>query len=279
MIKFPNPWAKFPWGGPPTSPSLFRLTFPFPLSSFPPLHLFHFPYLQALISDLLLILRLQFLQLRLSIAVYIPFFLLCRDYLPELILHWSRWKQFRWRETARPFEHYRYGPTQGHIVFPLSFRRTHFAQCNQFVTLLYSSRLWRTTRRLNSSMHRKHKRSSRDFNFLNEPKIQANIPPTPPLWIIAANCPAEDVVAQLSIMAWQHSPHCKVACGVRKVLPPASSLPTTNPIGSKHRFYLPLITEPAEIPRSAALSSYQWLKKRNSLQRKLMPVLNTKALA
>lgn len=29
MIKFPNPWAKFPWGGPPTSPSLSKLTFPF----------------------------------------------------------------------------------------------------------------------------------------------------------------------------------------------------------------------------------------------------------
>lgn len=37
MIKFPNPWAKFPWGGPPTSPllsnwlfhSLSRLFLPF----------------------------------------------------------------------------------------------------------------------------------------------------------------------------------------------------------------------------------------------------------
>lgn len=63
---------------------------------------------------------------------------------------------------------------------------------------------------------------------------------------------------------WQHSPRCKVACGVRELLPPASSLPTTNPSGSKRRFYLPLITEPAEILRSAALSSYQRLKKRNS---------------
>lgn len=176
MIKFPNPWAKFPWGGPPTSPLLSKLTFPFPLSSFPPLHLFHFPYLKALISDLLLILRLQFLQLRLSIAVYIPFFLLCRDYLPELILHWSRWKQFRWRETVSLFEHYRYKPTQGHIVLLLSFHCKHFAHCNQFVTLLYALDLLRTTRHLNSSRNeftkKKGKWSSQESNFLNQSKIQ-----------------------------------------------------------------------------------------------------------
>lgn len=193
MIKFPNPWAKFPWGGPPTSPSLSRLTFPFPLSSFPPLHLFHFPYLKALISDLLLILRLQFLQLRLSIAVYIPFFLLCRDYLPELILHWSRWKQFRWRETARLFEHYRYEPTQGHIVFPVSFCCTHFAQCNQFVTLLYSSGLWRTTRHLNSSGNRK----CRILTFSTRQKF-VRLSPSPPFpsRIIAAKCPTKNAVSQ-----------------------------------------------------------------------------------
>lgn len=194
MIKFSNPWAKFPWGGPPTSPSLSKLTFPFPLLSFPPLHLFHFPYLKALISDLLLILGLQFLQLRLSIAVYIPFFLLCRDYLPELILHWSRWKQFRWRETVSLFEHYRYEPTQGHIVLPLSFHCNHFAQCNQFVTLLYSSGLWRTIRHLNISVKKKSKWSPQDFNFLNHSKIQTTYSP-PPLshsWMIAANCPTKN---------------------------------------------------------------------------------------
>lgn len=35
MIKFPNPWAKSPEGGPPPEPPLPRLTFPFALSSFP----------------------------------------------------------------------------------------------------------------------------------------------------------------------------------------------------------------------------------------------------
>lgn len=146
MIKFPNPWAKFPWGGPPTSPSLSKLTFPFPNPLSPlslPFISFISPYLTALISDLLLVLRLQFLQLRLSIAVYIPFFLLCRDYLPDLILHRSRWKQFRWREAVRPLEQYRYVPTQGHIVFIMTFCCICFIQCNQFVTLLYSSDPWK----------------------------------------------------------------------------------------------------------------------------------------
>lgn len=200
MIKFPNPWAKFPWGGPPTS-SLSKLTFPFPLSSFPPLHLFHFPYLKALISDLLLILGLQFLQLRLSIAVYIPFFLLCRDYLPELILHWSRWKQFRWRETVSLFERYRYEPTQGHIVLPLSLRCKRFAQCNQFVTLLYSSALWRATRHLNSSVKKKKRVNDlrRIITYSTSQKFKPlffSPPSLYPPWMIAANRPPKNTVSQ-----------------------------------------------------------------------------------
>lgn len=117
MIKFPNPWAKFPWGGPPPTPSLSKLTFPLPLSCFLLLHFFHFPYLKALIPDLWPAVRFQFLQLRPSIAVYIPFFLLCSDYLLRLILHWPRWKLFTWRQTQPAFsEHCRYESAQEHIV-------------------------------------------------------------------------------------------------------------------------------------------------------------------
>lgn len=155
-------------------------------------------------------------------------------------------------------------------MFPLSFRRTHFAQCNQFVTLLYSSGLWRTTRRLNSSVHGKaptiftgfqlSQRAQNPSSYFSPPSLSLSLPlgSQQPTVLLKTRPPS---TAQWQ---WQHSPRCKVACGVRELLPPASSLPTTNPSGSKRRFYLPLITEPAEILRSAALSSYQRLKKRNS---------------
>lgn len=131
VIEFPNPWAKFPEGA-------LLLVLHFPswlfhsfsplLSSLPPLHLFISLYLTALISDLLLGFRFQFLQLRLSIAIYIPFFLLCRDYLAELILHKSTWKQFRWREAVKLLEQFRCASTQGHIVFIRRCCRIHFIQ-------------------------------------------------------------------------------------------------------------------------------------------------------